>query len=53
LFPADNHATFDKQILEISRAQVEPQIKPDGVSAYLRRTTVALEADIWCLHCGK
>lgn len=29
-FPADNHVTFDKKILDISRAQREPMVRPDG-----------------------
>lgn len=43
-FPADNHATFRKQILDISRAQREPMVSPDRVSDDFTRMAIALQA---------
>ena len=48
-FPADNHATFGKQILDISRAQREPMVSPDRVGDDLTRATIALQAQ----HCRR
>ena len=43
-FPAYNHATFGKPILDICRAQREPMISPDGVGDDLTRVAKALQA---------
>jgi hypothetical protein len=43
-FPAYNHATLGKQILDICRAQREPMISPDGVCDDLTRVAKALQA---------
>jgi AraC-like DNA-binding protein len=43
-------STLEQHLLNFTQAQVEPEVKPDGVSDDLRRKTVTLEADILCLH---
>ncbi len=48
-FPADNHATFGKQILDICSAQREPMVSPNCVGDDFTRMTIALQAR----HCGR
>ena len=43
-FAADNHVTFGKQILHISRAEGKPIIRPNGVTNDLSRKAVAFQA---------
>jgi hypothetical protein len=43
-FPAYNHATLGKQILDICRAQREPMIRPDRVGDDLTRVAKAIYA---------
>jgi hypothetical protein len=43
-FPAYNHATLGKQILDICRAQREPMLSPDRVGDDLARVAKALQA---------
>ncbi len=42
--------TLEQHFLNFTQAHVEPQVKPNCVSDYLRRKTVSPEADIGCLH---
>ena len=42
--------TLKRHFLNFTQAQIEPQVKPNCVSNDLRRKTVTLETDIWCLH---
>ena len=42
--------TLEQHFLNVSQAQTKPPVKPDGMSNDLWRKTVALEADIGCLH---
>lgn len=42
--------TLEQHFLNFTQAEIEPQVKPNGVSNDLRRKTVTLETDIECLH---
>lgn len=47
-FPADHHAAFSQQILDIRRAERKTMIRPDCIGDDLARETVAFQA----LHRG-
>ena len=48
-FPADNHATFGKQILDVCSAQREPMARPYRIGYDFTRVTIALQAR----HCRR
>ncbi len=48
-FPADHHAAFGQQILDICRAQRKPMVSPDGIGDDLAGKTKALQASN-CRH---
>ena len=42
--------TLQQHFLDFTQAEIEAQVKPNGVSNDLRRKTVTLETDAECLH---
>lgn len=49
-FIGNVYPAFEQHFLNFTQAQIEPQVKPNGVSNDLWRKTMTLEINIWCLH---
>src|SRR5690606_23596906 len=49
-FMRNVYATFQHHLLDLTQAQVEPDVEPDNMGDDLGRKPVALVADFLCLH---